>query len=279
MHLDKAQKDALIELVRRAGREEIMPRFRKLDDGAIRSKSVPDDLVTDADIGSEHLIAIGAREILTEPLIVGEEAVAINPSVLDEIATSDWSVIIDPVDGTWNFANGLTIFGVILAVAYKGETLFGLLYDPVMDDWIMAEKGAGAFYCRPSGEKEAIRVSEQKPLESSVGLVPLFLFPATRRNQLAGQFTQFGRVNSYRCSCHEYRLLAQGKVDFILNGAMNPWDHAAGILIVEEAGGVAACLDGTPYSASRYKGYSLVANNEHSLNALFDKFSWLLEPD
>ena len=277
MILDKAQQTALIDLVRKAAREEIMPRFRRLADDAIRSKSAPDDLVTDADVASEEMITKGAREILPDALVVGEEAVAQDPTLSSGIADAELAVIIDPIDGTWNFANGLTTFGVILAVTHRGQTIFGLLYDPVMDDWIMATSGQGAWFCRPDDAPQTLSVSTPKPMEQASGLLPLFYFPQAQRQQLASQLTSFRRITSLGCSCHEYRLMAQGKVDFIVNGGMNPWDHAAGVLIVQEAGGAACLFDGSPYSAAVNQGPFLVANNADSLATLRQRFEWLSE--
>ena len=125
MKLDKHQQEALISLVRQAAKSEIMPRFRHLAPDAVRIKTRHDDLVTDADVASEAWISKGARDILPDALIIGEEAVAADPTILDKMADAEWTVIIDPIDGTWNFANGLTMFGVILAVTYKGQTSFG----------------------------------------------------------------------------------------------------------------------------------------------------------
>lgn len=275
MRLDESQKTALIELVRQAARDEIMPRFRRLNDGAIRTKSAPDDLVTDADLASEDVITKGAHHILPGALVVGEEAVVSDPALLDGISDAELSVIIDPIDGTWNFANGLATFGVILAVAHRGETIFGLLYDPVMDDWIMASKGEGALYVSADGSSKSLRTSMTRPLDASSGLIPLFLFSRDRIDHLASQYSSFGRISSLNCSCHEYRLLAQGKADFILNCGMNPWDHAAGVLITQEAMGVASLFDGSDYTPSKNKGPFLVANSAQTMSDLKQRFAWL----
>lgn len=276
MKLDPSRQQALINLVRQAAESEIMPRFRHLSPESVRIKTRHDDLVTDADVASEAKISKGALEILPEALIIGEEAVAADPSILDKMSDADWAVIIDPVDGTWNFANGLAQFGVILAVTYKGETCFGLLYDPVMDDWIMASRGEGAWFCRPDGEPIRLETSAPKSFGELEGMLPLFLFRQEQRERLAVLMaTKLGRANSLRCSCHEYRLLAQGRTDFIVNGAKNPWDHAAGVLIAQEAGGDAVCLDGRPYKPTDHSGPFLVAHNKQSLEALREALVWL----
>ena len=247
MGLGSEIEEALIAIVRRVAKAEIMPRFRHLPDDDIKSKSAPDDLVTEADVRAEAEITKAVQALLPEALIVGEEAVSADAGVLRGLAEAECAVIIDPVDGTWNFAKGLATFGVILAVTIRGETVFGMLYDPVLDDWVIARRGGGAWFCRPDSEPRRLSIGGDTPLDQSVGFVPLFLFPYETRMRLAGAIPGFRRIWSVRCSCHEYRLLAQGHGDFCLSGTLNPWDHAAGALAVEEAGGVVGLLDGTPY--------------------------------
>ncbi|MGL6209871.1 MAG: inositol monophosphatase family protein [Paracoccaceae bacterium] len=177
MSLDHHQTAALIDLVRTVARAEIMPLFRNLPMGGIRAKTAPDDLVTQADVAAELALAAGIRAILPGAVVIGEEAVSANAAVLDRLAGADIAVIIDPIDGTWNYANGLTVFGVILAVVERGQTVWGLLYDPVMDDWVTASPGNGAWYHRPGAAPLRQRVSPQADLADLTGYLPVFQFP------------------------------------------------------------------------------------------------------
>lgn len=238
MTLTDAQADALIEAVRAAARDEIMPRFRNLDASDIDTKTGPQDLVTIADREAERAITEAARAILPGALIVGEEAAADDPSLTGKLADAETAVIIDPVDGTWNFARGLAVFGVILAVRMQGETVFGLLYDPVLDDWVMGRKGQGAWYCRPGAAPLRLAGPKPKPKAESILLTPLDVYPAADQPAIAARFPAYGQANSLRCSCHEYRLFAQGHVDAIVSPDAKPWDHAAGVLIAQECGHV-----------------------------------------
>lgn len=240
---------ALVELVRKVAKAEIVPRFRRLPSDDIRAKSAPDDLVTEADILAEAAIAEGVRSILPDAVVIGEEAVSDNPSVLDGLAAADCAVIIDPVDGTWNFAKGLATFGVILAVAERGETVFGVLYDPILDDWVWTRKDGGTWFQRPGEDAVPLTISGDAAMEDAVGFVPLFQYPLEARMALARAIPGFRRIWSVRCSCHEYRMMAQGHADFCLTSTLNPWDHAAGALAVSEAGGAVGLLDGRSYSA------------------------------
>lgn len=270
-------ENALIATVREVAKTEIMPRFRCLPDSDIRSKTAPDDLVTEADVRAEAAITKAVRELLPDALVVGEEAVSADSGVLDGLAQADCAVIIDPVDGTWNFAKGLATFGVILAVTVRGETVFGLLYDPVLDDWVVARRGGGAWFCRPDTDPRRLQIDGDTPQDQTVGFVPLFLFPFETRMRLSGAIPGYRRIWSVRCSCHEYRLLSQGHADFCLTGTLNPWDHAAGALAVEEAGGAVGLLDGTPYKGGMTgEGCLVTARSAETLDRIRKSFGPLI---
>ncbi|MEL7088743.1 MAG: inositol monophosphatase [Planctomycetota bacterium] len=270
--IDRPTREALIAAVREAAQIEIVPRFRALPDGTVRSKSAPDDLVTDADTGMEHRLSARVADILPDALILGEEAASEDPSVLDRAATPGSCVIIDPVDGTWNFASGISTFGTILAVTEGGETTFGLLYDPLQDDWIEATRGEGASFNRPGLPAQALQVAPPETLPNMTGFIGLPLFPKDKQSDIALGFPALRRVLGLRCSCHEYRTLAMGRVSFNVNGMLKPWDHAAGALVVEEAGGVARMLDGRPYAPTLHEGCMIAASDDATWSAVADHF-------
>ncbi|GHB13317.1 inositol monophosphatase family protein [Salinicola rhizosphaerae] len=274
--LTPAEQNELIEIVRDAAKTEILPRFRNLSEDAIRSKSAPDDLVTDADQGAERLMTAAIRERWPEAAIIGEEAVADGSARLETIAGAELAFIIDPVDGTWNFARGLNQFGVILAVTSFGETIAGLLYDPLADDWIAARHGEGAWFGRPDGTERRLQVSDTTDLGQMVGSTSIRLFPKPQQYQLAATFPDFQRMMSFGCACHEYRTMAFGFVDFMLTGKLMPWDHAAGLMIHREAGGYSALLDGTPYNPTIHQGTVLAASSRAHWEALREKFAFLV---
>ncbi|MEM1387163.1 MAG: inositol monophosphatase [Pseudomonadota bacterium] len=234
--LNNALYDELIEAVRAASRTAIMPRFRNLDPAEISEKNGPTDLVTIADQEAEAQITAAAQALMPDALIVGEEAVEDDPSLLDQLAGADLAVIIDPVDGTWNFAAGLSVFGVIVAVVEKGETVFGLLYDPVMDDWVRATKGQGAWFCKPNGQRERLPGPKPTSEDAVHAYVSTFLFPKETRPLVTEAMAPFARATSLRCSCQEYRMFALGHVDLVVAAWAKPWDHAAGVLVAAECG-------------------------------------------
>lgn len=249
---------AVIDLVRETAADEIMPRFRRLDPDMVAAKTAPDDLVTEADRAMEARLTAALPGLLPGAVVIGEEAVSADARVLDGLAGAELAVVVDPVDGTWNFANGLAVFGVILAVVARGETVFGLLYDPVGDDWVAAERGGGAWFGR-AGHAEKLRAAPAVPVAEATGFVPLYLFPPERRAAVAALLPDFARTQSLRCSCHEYRLVAQGRMHFNLSANLSPWDHLAGALAVSEAGGIARLACGGPYRVGPHVPGPLVA--------------------
>jgi len=264
--LSPSVEAALIDAVREVAAKEILPRFRSLSPGDIATKSRQDDLVTIADREAERRLTEAGRRILPDAVVVGEEAVADNPDLQNGIADADTCLIIDPVDGTWNFAHGLATFGVILAVSSKGRTVWGLIYDPTGDDWVVARAGEGVEFVKSDGGATKLRISDAPPpnIDAAMGYVHSYLFNGDERHRLFSILSHFHKTDALRCSAHEYRMLAQGAVDFCLSPVLNPWDHAAGCLVAEEAGGVARLLDGTTYTPTLRKGRLLVARSEQT---------------
>lgn len=237
MALTQDEIDGLIAAVRDAARTEIMPRFRRLEAADVATKTNASDLVTVADRASEQCISRHIARLMPDARVVGEEAVSEDPAQLDLLKAPGRAVVIDPIDGTWNYAAGIAAFGVILAVVAEGQTVFGLLYDPVLDDWIMAQKGGGAWYHRPGGDPVRLKGPPVRPKRDAHAFVPLALYPEADRMRIASQFSDWARVTSLRCACHEYRTLAFGYADMMTASGPKPWDHAAGVLVISECGG------------------------------------------
>ena len=276
--LTKAQRTRIVNLIRRAARAEILPRFRALSAADIGQKTGPQDLVTDADREAEKMIARGLLAMFPNALIVGEEEVSDNPEIVKKIADAEMAFTIDPVDGTWNFAHGLSVFGVILSMLRYGQPVFALLYDPILDDMIVAEDGSEAQMLRPARPPRVLKTSAGGALDDLVGYVGLHHIPEAHQAALAATFPRFARAGSLRCSCHEFRMLAQGHVDFILAAGLTPWDHAAGALAVKAAGGHVALLDGSAYRADAPKSaYLLAASDAATWGRLAEVFGFLLD--
>ena len=150
-------------LLRDAARAEIMPRLRNLGDGAVRMKTGPLDLVTEADEAAERLITDGLRREFPGCVVIGEEAASADPTLLKELATADLAFVVDPVDGTANFAAGLALFGVMAAVFRKGEIVGAVIHDPVGDDQAMALARRRGLDRAPDGRRRDLQVAAPAP--------------------------------------------------------------------------------------------------------------------
>ncbi len=149
---------ALAAILRDAARAEIMPRFRRLGAEGVRAKSSPQDLVTDADEGAERHIAAALAKLFPDALVVGEEAAAADASLLDRLAEADRAIVLDPLDGTFNFAHGVPLFAVMAALLVRGEVVLSAIHDPLGDDTALALRGEGAWVERPDGTRAELRV-------------------------------------------------------------------------------------------------------------------------
>lgn len=260
--LTRAQKAQVLNLVRRAARAEILPRWRKTDTLDVQSKSHAMDLVTAADTAAEAMITRGLQRAFPSALIVGEEATAADPSLRDRIAEAELCFLIDPVDGTWNFAHGIATFGTIVAACRFGRPVFGLIYDPLADDVVTADLDGPARFAPSLGAPRTLTTAVPKPFAELVGYFHLKLFAPELQPKVAALYPRLAKPGSLHCSAHEYRMIAQGAVDFVVSPQQTPWDHAAGVCIVEQAGGHAAMLDGSDYSAALTEGVLIVAGSK-----------------
>lgn len=250
---------ALAAILRDAARAEALPRFRRLDASMVQVKSEAIDLVTEADVATENVIKARIGDWMPEALFVGEESVAADPALLTRLATADLAVVVDPIDGTANYAAGLPLFATMAAVISHGETIAGIIYDPMGDDWVMAEKGGGSWLRRPDGDAVRLNIAAPLPLAEMVGLASVAYMPAAKRAQILQNTDKVRLLSNYRCAGHEYRTFASGHAQFMCYNKLMPWDHLAGVLISQEAGAYAARLDGGPYLPSHVDGGLLVA--------------------
>lgn len=258
----------LAAILRDAARAEALPRFRRLDTSMVHVKTEAIDLVTEADIAAENVIKARIAQWMPEALFVGEESVAADPALLPRLATADLAVVVDPIDGTANYAAGLPLFACMASVVSKGVTIAGIIYDPMGDDWVMAEKGGGAWLRRPNGEAVRLNVADRLPLAEMVGMASVAYMPKDKRGQILQNTDKVRLLSNFRCAGHEYRTFASGHGQFVCYNKLMPWDHLAGVLISQEAGAYAARLDGQPYLPSHVDGGLLVAINRDAWDEL-----------
>ena len=270
MSLADATFSALIAEVRTVARSVIMPRFRKLSAAEIQTKSGPLDLVTVADEEAEAALTTAFGRMAPGCHVVGEEAATRDPTLLRQLAEAPLAFVIDPVDGTSNFAAGLPLFGVIVAVVEHGRTTAAIIHDPVGDDTAVARAGQGAWMLGSDGARTRLRVAAPVPLAQMTGSVSWRYMPEPRRSRVCASLPMVATAWDYRCAAHQYRLLAAGHCHYAVYNRLLPWDHAAGVLLHTEAGGHAACLDGTRYAVTDTAGGLICAPDRTSWSALHD---------
>jgi fructose-1,6-bisphosphatase/inositol monophosphatase family enzyme len=228
--------EALGELLKEVSEREILPRWKRLGEGEIISKasaSDPEDLVTVADRLAEVFLTERLPALVPGSRVIGEEAAALTPSLLDALHGDAPVWLVDPVDGTKNFAAGIGPFGVMVALVERGSTTLSGIYMPVERDLYLAQRGAGATW---NGQRLTARASGSADLTGTV--YTRFMPPAIVAS-LNARPERLRLAESPQCAAFEYTRLARGERDFALYYRLHPWDHAPGALIVREAGGVA----------------------------------------
>jgi fructose-1,6-bisphosphatase/inositol monophosphatase family enzyme len=264
------QLDDIAGLLRDAGRREILPRFRNLEAGSIRTKSGPLDLVTEADEAAERTIVAGLRKMFPGCVVVGEEAATADPSLLKTLDGADLAFVVDPVDGTANFASGLALFGVMVAAIVRGEVVASVIHDPIGDDSALALRGEGAWIETAAGTRRDLRVKAPAPVAEMAGNVAWRFLPEAQRAVVCANLPKVAGAWDYRCAAHEYRMVADGHCHFLFFNRLYPWDHAPGWLLHQEAGGYSAQFDGRPYDPTRIDGGLICAPDRESWQALRD---------
>lgn len=232
--------EPVVALMRQVARDVVMPRFRNLAADEIAEKAA-DDFVTIADKESELRLSEGLSAILPEAGIIGEEACAADPAILDRAGEGlNW--IIDPIDGTGNFAAGNPPFGIMVALADAGTTLAGWILDPLTGRLCHALLGGGSHI-----DGQAVRAKESGGDLPIAALAVYFMTAEERADIQRRAEGAFAVVDIPRCAAEQYPRLVLGQNDVSVFARTLPWDHAAGTLFVNEAGGCCQRLDGTPY--------------------------------
>ncbi|NVK17968.1 MAG: inositol monophosphatase [Methylocystaceae bacterium] len=227
----KIDVDHITRIIAEVADEEIMPRFQKLTDGDIMEKS-PGDLVTTADLAAETKLSTRLSDYLPGSLVVGEEGVAKDESSLKALESDHPLWIIDPVDGTRNFANGNSVFGSMVALAHNGELIASWIHDPARSRTAVAEKGAGATL---SGKPIKVRdITAFERMTVTLGEKHRAFIEKRAVNGLGPVPHLAPRYGSV---AHDYISLACGEFHCAQYRRLNPWDHAPGVLLHREAGG------------------------------------------
>jgi fructose-1,6-bisphosphatase/inositol monophosphatase family enzyme len=243
--------DAAVEaLMRRVAEQAILPHYRTLTEGQIFAKAA-DDVVTVADNLSEQLLAEGLAQIMPGLPIVGEEAAHADPSVQDRLSGDCW--IVDPLDGTRNFAKGQPPFGILIAMASGGIAHAGWIYDVLTGRLCVAHQGKGASV---DGQRITARTTGEVQPVAAISM--LFMDQAKRAVMLEHIAPHYTLVDVPYCAAEQYPRLALGTNDVSIFERTLAWDHAAGVLWLNEAGGKATRPDGSPYRVDEWARKGLV---------------------
>lgn len=268
MKLTAADASDLAAILRGAAQREILPHFRRLAAGAVRAKTGPLDLVTDADEAAERYLTEELALRFPRALIVGEESAAADPSWAERLNAAELAVVVDPIDGTFNFAHGVPLFGVMAAVLSRGEVALSAIHDPMGDDTALALRGEGAWIEDASGARTTLHVANAAEPKAMSGIASWQFLPEPLKSRMLARLPRIAATWSYRCAAHEYRLAASGGCHFLLYHRLLPWDHAPGWLLHREAGGYAAHFNGEAYLPRQITGGLLCTPDRASWDAL-----------
>jgi fructose-1,6-bisphosphatase/inositol monophosphatase family enzyme len=238
--LKPGDSQRVAELMRETAAAELLPRFRNLAKEEIREKR-PGDIVTVADVASEQRLASGLAKILPGVPVVGEEAVEADPSLVALIGRpGETCWIVDPLDGTANFAAGRDRFAMIVCLVHDAETIAGWILDVPNGRMAVAGKGQGVTL-----DGVAVQGKPQAPRPN--GLIGDRVRKEFDRQLSAEQRRRLGELTTLRCAGREYIEILDGRYGFNIYRMTKPWDHAAGALMLREAGGDALRFNGAPY--------------------------------
>lgn len=237
--------DALLadveDTIRSVVAAEVVPRWRRLSEGDIAQKTGPYDLVTTADRLAEERLTERLTALLPGSVVVGEEAVGADPSVLDRLHGEEPVWVIDPVDGTAAFVRGEDGFATLVALVRGGEPLASWTYAPRLGLFATARRGRGAHLdgrpLRTRGPVEPIALWTSNPVYRT----------AREREVLTRLEAAGARCAPCTCAGLAYLDVARGKTDGVAFFWESPWDHAAGLLLVQEAGGASLTAADEPF--------------------------------
>jgi myo-inositol-1(or 4)-monophosphatase len=252
--------DIAVEIAREAG--SLLARLFKGPQEI--SYKRPSDLVTEADRRSEALIVERLHRHFPGHAVVGEEGGG-------QRIASDYCWYVDPLDGTTNFAHGFPVFCVTLGLAYRGEVIAGVVYDPTRDELFTAERGAGAYL-----DSQRIHVSHTASLSESLLATgfPPFASNHDLNIQFYFRFTLLSHgIRRAGSAALDLCTVAAGRFEGFWELKLNPWDKAAGSLLVTEAGGRVTDLTGRPFSL---QGDEIFASNGLIHNEMITLFSEVL---
>lgn len=257
--------ERVAQVIRDVAAVEIVPRFRSLAAHEVREKK-PGDFVTIADESAERALIPALEMLLPGSKAIGEEAIAADPKLLDHLEHAERPIwVIDPVDGTVNFAHGRPLFAVMVGLVVDGRPIAGWIHDPLTGAMAAAEQGAGTW-----DGSHRLHVAEPDAPERMRGQIMSRPFTPEGQAVLRARGVVFHRdPQGLRCAGQEYLRLVNGAWHFTAYGRLRPWDHSAGVVIHTEAGGFSGYLDNrTHYHVGRGDHALMMAPSPESWDAV-----------
>lgn len=242
--------DAVTRLVIEAAEVNVTPRFRELKIGEIDTKSGPHDLVTVADREAEAWLTPRLTALLPGSVVVGEEAASAEAGLMEALRRPGFCWLIDPVDGTANFAVGNPLFAVMVALVRDGDTVASWIHDPMQGRMALAVRGEGAWMLDAGGRRRRLSMPKPPSLAHLSGAPNLRYGDRDFAARIAYRADKTAGILILRCAGQEYIAMAEGQMHYAVYNRALPWDHAPGTLLISEAGGVAKRLDGSLYRAA-----------------------------
>lgn len=257
--------EAVSCLLRDVGATAILPRFRRLATSDVRSKS-PGEEVTVADEEAERLLTAALIDLLPGSVVIGEEAASRDPSLLSKIADGTvW--LVDPLDGTANFVAGDPCFSTMVALLREGRCVASWMASPASGRLHVAELGSGSWI---DGSRVRARCARAWS-EVRGAVLTRFLPEDVAERVRSGAEGGVEILPGLRCAGEEYPAIAMGAEDFAIFWRALPWDHAPGILFLEEAGGRAAGFDGRPFQPKDHGAGLLAARSPRLWDELAER--------
>ncbi|MEZ5853477.1 MAG: inositol monophosphatase family protein [Hyphomicrobiaceae bacterium] len=252
------------EILREVAETEILPRWRNLAAHEVTRKTGEGaGLVTIADHAAELALAARLAALLPGSIVVGEEAVAADPAVLQRFRSDEAIWVVDPIDGTRRFAEGSTVFDVMVALVVGGKPVAGWILAPAEDTLYLGEPGNGAEMRSPQGHKP-LHACHDLSLAAMEGILGANAFLSRGLPDPSRARHAFAAFVKHQCAGHNYGRLFQGHSHFLINFSTYPWDHLPGLAIATAAGFHAARHDGRPFDPLDRHGGILVAPDAES---------------
>jgi fructose-1,6-bisphosphatase/inositol monophosphatase family enzyme len=234
--------NAVSDLLKIAGATSIMPVFRSLE--ANPREKTPGEWVSTADNATEEYLTSELLSLLPGSVVIGEEAASSDSTVIEKLIQEENVWLVDPLDGTANFAAGVEPFACMVALIKNGETVASWIFDPVTKRLVVAEKGSGTWI---NGDRIHV---DRNGLELSqmYGSVLRRFLSSDFQKHIAEVECEFAQLSvGSKCAGFDYPDICVGDSHFAMYWRTLPWDHAPGVLILEEAGGIAQRLNGDRY--------------------------------